>query len=71
MPGDSGQRPEHGIAPNILDRQFEAAQPNQRWVADFTYVWTAEGWLYVAVILDLYSCSGLVPELGHDGPARD
>lgn len=55
LPGDSGQRPEHGIAPNILDRQFEAAQPNQRWVADFTYVWTAEGWLYVAVVLDLYS----------------
>ena len=55
LPGDSGQRPEHSIAANILDRQFEAAEPNQRWVADFTYVWTAEGWLYVAVVLDLYS----------------
>ena len=55
LPGDTGQRPEHSIAANILDRQFEAAEPNQRWVADFTYVWTTEGWLHVAVVLDLYS----------------
>ena len=40
---------------NILDRQFEAPAPNRRWVADFTYVWTAEGWLYVAAIVDLFS----------------
>ena len=45
----------HSVAPNILDRQFEASAPNQKWVADFTYVWTAEGWLFVAVVLDLYS----------------
>ena len=50
---DSGQRPEPRIAANILARQLEAAEPNQRWVADFTYVWTVEGWLYVAVVLDL------------------
>src|SRR5262249_2436196 len=55
LPIDSGIRPEHTIAPNVLDRQFEADAPNRRWVADFTYVWTAEGWLYVAVVLDLYS----------------
>ena len=55
LPFDSGQRPAHAIAPNILDRQFEADGPNQRWVADFTYVWTDEGWLYVAVVLDLFS----------------
>ena len=55
LPGDSGQRPEDSIAANLLDRQFEATHPNQRWVADLTYVWTAEGWLYVAVVLDLYS----------------
>ena len=48
-------RAEHSIAPNVLDRQFEADGPNKKWVADFTYVWTAEGWLYVAVVLDLYS----------------
>jgi putative transposase len=45
----------HSVAPNILDRQFEATAPNQKWAADFTYVWTAEGWLFVAVVLDLYS----------------
>ena len=35
--------------------QFEAAAPNQKWIADFTYVWTAEGWLYVAAVIDLFS----------------
>jgi putative transposase len=43
------------IAPNLLDRQFKADAPNQKWVADFTYVATGEGWLYLAVVLDLYS----------------
>ena len=43
------------IAPNVLDRQFEANAPNQKWVADFTYIPTGEGWLYLAVVLDLYS----------------
>ena len=55
LPMDHGVRPEHAIAPNLLDRQFGAAAPNCRWVADFTYLWTAEGWLYVAVVLDLFS----------------
>lgn len=54
-PTDSGIRPEHCIAPNVLDRQFEAAGPNQKWVADFTYIRTGEGWLYLAVVLDLFS----------------
>lgn len=54
-PSDTGIRPEHLLAPNLLQRQFQAACPNQRWVADVTYVWTAEGWLYVAVVLDLFS----------------
>ncbi|MHB1706357.1 MAG: IS3 family transposase [Acidithiobacillus sp.] len=40
---------------NVLDRQFQAEAPNQRWLADFTYIWTAEGWLYVAVVLELYA----------------
>jgi len=47
--------PVHAIAPNLLDRQFEAISPSQKWAADFTYVWTGEGWLFVAVVLDLYS----------------
>lgn len=42
-------------APNLLQQQFTAPQPNQRWVADFTYVFTQEGWLYVATVLDLFS----------------
>lgn len=44
-----------GIAPNVLQREFQAAAPDPRWVADLTYEWTLEGWLYVAVVLDLYS----------------
>lgn len=53
LPFDTGER--SIIAPNVLDRQFEATAPNQKWVADFTYIWTGEGWLYVAVVLDLFS----------------
>lgn len=43
------------IAPNLLDRDFSASIPNQKWAGDITYIWTREGWLYLAVILDLYS----------------
>lgn len=46
LPSDKGTR--HEAADNVLDRQFEATAPNQKWIADFTYIWTAEGWLYVA-----------------------
>ncbi|MDO8327917.1 MAG: IS3 family transposase [Cypionkella sp.] len=52
-PQDDGER--SLIADNILDRDFEADRPNQKWLADFTYIWTAQGWLYVAVVLDLFS----------------
>ena len=54
-PVDLGVRPEHLIAKNLLDRQFEAIAPNQRRVADFTYIWTAEGWLFLAAVIDLFS----------------
>ena len=54
LPKDDGDRQE-ALATNILDRQFEAERPNQKWVADFTYIWTAEGWLYVSAVLDLFS----------------
>lgn len=54
-PTDTGPRSAHMIAANLLDRDFTASAPNQKWVADFTYVWTAEGWLYVAAVMDLYS----------------
>ena len=53
LPKDRGQR--SAIAQNVLDRQFQADGPNQKWVADFTYIWTAEGWLYTAAVMDLYS----------------
>jgi putative transposase len=53
LPKDDGQR--SMIAENVLDRQFSAEAPNQKWVADFTYIWTAEGWLYVAAVIDLFS----------------
>ena len=43
------------IAPNLLDQDFVAERPNQKWVADISYVWTREGWLYLAVVLDLFS----------------
>ena len=43
------------IAPNLLDRDFYAEGPNQKWAGDISYIWTAEGWLYLAVILDLHS----------------
>lgn len=43
------------IAPNLLNRDFLADRPNQKWAGDISYVWTQEGWLYLAVILDLHS----------------
>jgi putative transposase len=48
LPPDLGERQAAAVAPNVLDRSFEAPAPNRKWIADFTYVWTAEGWLYVA-----------------------
>lgn len=52
-PKDVGERPV--IADNLLDRQFTADAPNQKWVADFTCIWTAKGWLYVATVIHLFS----------------
>lgn len=43
------------VAPNKLNRIFTATKPNQKWVGDITYIWTAEGWLYLATVIDLYS----------------
>jgi transposase InsO family protein len=50
---DSGHR--GPVAANVLARQFAATRPNAAWVTDITYLWTRQGWLYLAVILDLYS----------------
>lgn len=43
------------VAPNLLQQNFSASKPNEKWVSDITYVWTEEGWLYLAVVMDLYS----------------
>lgn len=45
----------HPVAPNLLNREFTATAPNTKWVTDITYIPTMQGWLYLAVILDLYS----------------
>lgn len=55
VPSDTGVRSTNAVAPNVLDRTFTAASVNRKWVADFTYRWTAEGWLYVAAVVDLFS----------------
>jgi putative transposase len=44
-----------GFAPDLVQRDFEPSEPNQTWASDITYVWTDEGWAYLAVVLDLYS----------------
>ena len=49
--------PAHPVEPNVLDRDFTATRPDERWVTDITYIWTDEGWCYLAAILDLYSRS--------------
>ncbi len=43
------------VAPNLLKQDFTAAAPSQKWVGDITYLWTDEGWLYLATVIDLYS----------------
>jgi putative transposase len=47
----------HGlpVSPNLLERRFTVEAPNQVWTGDITYVWTEEGWLYLAVVIDLFS----------------
>jgi transposase InsO family protein len=47
----------HGlpVAPNVLQRDFSPDKPNSTWATDITYIWTAEGWLYLAAVLDLFS----------------
>lgn len=43
------------VAPNLIDQDFTATGPNQKWGVDTSYVWTREGWLYLAVVIDLFS----------------
>ena len=49
------QDPRHRTAKNLLEQNFASSKPNQRWVADMTYIPTNQGWLYLAIVIDLYS----------------
>lgn len=53
LPKDDGDRQVANVPLNLLDRQFSAELPNEKWIADFTCIWTAEGWLYVSAVIDL------------------
>ena len=55
LPPDLGERQASAVAPNVLERGFEAPAPNRKWIADFTYVWTSQGFCYVSFITDVYS----------------
>ena len=48
-------RHHHPVAENLLNRNFSTAYPNEVWLSDITYIWTSEGWLYLAGVIDLYS----------------
>ena len=54
-PVTTDSRHGYAVAPNLLARQFDVAQPDTVWVGDITYEWTEEGWEYLAVLLDLHS----------------
>ena len=43
------------VAPNIIDQNFTAERPDEKWAADISYIWTREGWLYLAVVIDLFA----------------
>ena len=58
------------IAPNLLDQDVTADGPNQKWAGDISYIWTSEGWLYLAVILDLYSRRVIALRVLHAKPFR-
>lgn len=55
QPRTTDSQHSHPVAPNHLNRDFQATRPNEKWLADITYIPTAEGWLYLAVVLDLFS----------------
>ena len=59
VPQTTDSKHDEPIAPNLLASAPAPTQPNQTWVTDLTYVWTEEGWLYVAVMLDLWSRRGV------------
>lgn len=55
VPRTTDSTHDHPVAPNRLDRKFQAKAPNRKWVCDLTYIYTEEGWLYLSVVIDLFS----------------
>ncbi|WHZ21745.1 MAG: Transposase [Nitrospira sp.] len=55
VPADTGLQSPTAVSPNVLNHQFDVPTSKRKWVADFTYLWTAEGWFYVAAVIDLFS----------------
>jgi putative transposase len=55
LPIDLGDCPTAAVSANVLERSFEAPGPNRKWVPDFTYIWTDEGWLHVAAVINTFS----------------
>ena len=53
------------LAPNVLEQQFSVEMPNQAWVTDITYIRTHEGWLYLSVVIDLFSRQGVGWSMGN------
>jgi putative transposase len=51
----SSKLPGHLVSSNLLNQNFHAENPNQRWASDITYIHTTQGWLFLAVVMDLYS----------------
>lgn len=58
------------VSPNVLDRQFDVAGPNQAWVCDITYIRTRRGWLYLAAVMDLYARKIVGWAMAPDMPAQ-
>jgi transposase InsO family protein len=54
-PKTTDSRHGYGVAPNLLERNFDVTAPNVAWCGDVTYIWTEEGWLYTSVLLDVYA----------------
>lgn len=74
LPQTTDSDHEHPIAPNLLERDFAATAPNQKWACDLTYVATDEGWLYLSVVIDLFSRKvvgwSMTDHLRAEGPAQ-
>src|SRR5947199_10620220 len=60
LPPDLGERQATAVDPNVLERTFDASAPNRKWIADFRYVWKAEGWLLLPAFIVFFSLLDVV-----------